>query len=167
MLCGENWLAEWVLVYLFKLTCMSFKVTLYCTCINYKIGWIILKETIVKEKKKKMVLIRFSPKHHEPLLFLFFVCLFVFLCLINHRSRDQHLEFRTSFHKTISSEFLIQGNFKHTHFHERKSSGTHQRSAFHENTFKINKTLQERGTFYTNPINLDINLVWKSSYRSY
>ena len=29
-------------------------------------------------------------------------------------SRDQLLEFRTSFYKTISSEFLVQGNFKHT-----------------------------------------------------
>ena len=27
-----------------------------------------------------------------------------------------HLEFRTSFHQTISSAFLVQGNFKHTQF---------------------------------------------------
>ena len=36
--------------------------------------------------------------------------------IINQRSQDQLLEFRTSFHKTISSEFLVQGNFKHTQF---------------------------------------------------
>ena len=35
---------------------------------------------------------------------------------INHRSRDQLLEFRTNFYETISSEFLVQGNFKHTQF---------------------------------------------------
>ena len=34
----------------------------------------------------------------------------------NHRSRDQLLEFRTSFYETISSEFLVQRNFKHTQF---------------------------------------------------
>ena len=32
----------------------------------------------------------------------------------NHRSRDQLLKFRTSFYETISSEFLAQGNLKHT-----------------------------------------------------
>ena len=36
--------------------------------------------------------------------------------IFNHRSQDQLLEFRTSFYKTISSEFLVQGNFKHTQF---------------------------------------------------
>ena len=36
--------------------------------------------------------------------------------IFNHRSRDQLLEFRTSFYETISSEFLVQGNFKHTQF---------------------------------------------------
>ena len=36
--------------------------------------------------------------------------------IFNHRSRDQLLEFRTSFHETISSEFLVQGNFKYTQF---------------------------------------------------
>ena len=35
---------------------------------------------------------------------------------INHRSRDQLFEFRTSFYETISSEFLVQRNFKHTQF---------------------------------------------------
>ena len=34
----------------------------------------------------------------------------------NHRSWDQLLEFCTSFYETISSEFLVQGNFKHTQF---------------------------------------------------
>ena len=34
----------------------------------------------------------------------------------NHRSQDQLLKFQTSFYKTISSEFLVQGNFKHTQF---------------------------------------------------
>ena len=34
----------------------------------------------------------------------------------NHRSRDQLLKFCTSFYETISSEFLVQGNFKHTQF---------------------------------------------------
>ena len=36
--------------------------------------------------------------------------------IFNHRSRDQLLEFRTSFYETISSEFLVLGNFKHTQF---------------------------------------------------
>ena len=36
--------------------------------------------------------------------------------IYNHRSRDQLLKYRTSFYKTISSEFLVQGNFKHTQF---------------------------------------------------
>ena len=36
--------------------------------------------------------------------------------IFNHRSRDQLLEFRTSFYQTISSAFLVQGNFKHTQF---------------------------------------------------
>ena len=36
--------------------------------------------------------------------------------IFNHRSRDQLLEFRTSFYETISSLFLVQGNFKHTQF---------------------------------------------------
>ena len=36
--------------------------------------------------------------------------------IFNHRSRDKLLEFRTSFYETISSEFLVQGNFKHTQF---------------------------------------------------
>ena len=35
---------------------------------------------------------------------------------INHPSRDQLLEFRTSFYETISVEFLVQGNFNHTQF---------------------------------------------------
>ena len=35
--------------------------------------------------------------------------------IFNHRSRDQ-LEFCTSFYETISSEFLVQGSFKHTQF---------------------------------------------------
>ena len=47
--------------------------------------------------------------------------------IFNHRSRDQLLEFRTSFYETISSEFLVQGNFKHTqfsreHWHWRNSN---------------------------------------------
>ena len=47
--------------------------------------------------------------------------------IFNHRSRDQLLEFRTSFYETISSAFLVQGNFKHTqfsreHWHWRDSS---------------------------------------------
>ena len=36
--------------------------------------------------------------------------------IFNHRSRDQLLEFCMSFYETISSEFLGQGNFKHTQF---------------------------------------------------
>ena len=36
--------------------------------------------------------------------------------IFNHRSRDRLLEFRTRFYKTISSEFLVQENFKHTQF---------------------------------------------------
>ena len=36
--------------------------------------------------------------------------------IFNHRSRDQLLEFCTSFYETLSSEFLVQGNFKHTQF---------------------------------------------------
>ena len=36
--------------------------------------------------------------------------------IFNHRSRDLLLEFRVIFYKTISSEFLVQGNFKHTQF---------------------------------------------------
>ena len=36
--------------------------------------------------------------------------------IFNHRNRDQLLEFRTSFYETISSGFLVQGNFKHTQF---------------------------------------------------
>ena len=36
--------------------------------------------------------------------------------IFNHRSRDQLLGFRTSFYEIISSEFLVQGNFKHTQF---------------------------------------------------
>ena len=36
--------------------------------------------------------------------------------IFNHRSWDQLLEFRTSFYETISSELLVQGNFKHTQF---------------------------------------------------
>ena len=36
--------------------------------------------------------------------------------IFNHRSRNQLLEFHTSFYETISSEFLVQGNFKHTQF---------------------------------------------------
>ena len=35
---------------------------------------------------------------------------------LTNRSRDQLLEFRTSSYETISSEFLVQGNFKHTQF---------------------------------------------------
>ena len=42
--------------------------------------------------------------------------LYPFQTIFNHRSRDQLLEFRTSFYETISSEFLVQGNFKHTQF---------------------------------------------------
>ena len=38
--------------------------------------------------------------------------------IFNHRSRDQLLELCTSFYETISSEFLFQGNFKYTQFHE-------------------------------------------------
>ena len=34
----------------------------------------------------------------------------------NHCSRDQLLKFRTSVYETISSEFLVQGSFKHTQF---------------------------------------------------
>ena len=34
----------------------------------------------------------------------------------SHRSWDHLLEFRTSFYETIRSEFLVQGNFKHTQF---------------------------------------------------
>ena len=33
-----------------------------------------------------------------------------------HRSRNQLLQFHTSFHETISSEFFVQENFKHTQF---------------------------------------------------
>ena len=36
--------------------------------------------------------------------------------IFNNHSRDQLLEFRTSFYETISSEFLVQGIFKHTQF---------------------------------------------------
>ena len=36
--------------------------------------------------------------------------------IFSHRSWDQLLEFCTSFYETISSEFLVQGNFKHTQF---------------------------------------------------
>ena len=36
--------------------------------------------------------------------------------IFNHRSRDQLLEFCTSFYETISCEFLVQRNFKHTQF---------------------------------------------------
>ena len=36
--------------------------------------------------------------------------------IFNHRSQDQLLQFRTSFYKTISSEF--QGNFKPLNFQE-------------------------------------------------
>ena len=36
--------------------------------------------------------------------------------IFNHRSRDQLLKFCTSFYETISSEFRVQGNFKHTQF---------------------------------------------------
>ena len=36
--------------------------------------------------------------------------------IFNHRSRDQLLEIRTIFYETIISEFLVQGNFKHTQF---------------------------------------------------
>ena len=38
--------------------------------------------------------------------------------IFNHRSRDQPLEFRTSFYETIICEFLVQGNFKQINFHE-------------------------------------------------
>ena len=34
--------------------------------------------------------------------------------IFNHRSWDQLLKFHTSFYETIRSEFLVQGNFKHT-----------------------------------------------------
>ena len=37
----------------------------------------------------------------------------------NHHSLDKLLEFHTSFYETISSEFLVQGSFKHTHFFTR------------------------------------------------
>ena len=40
--------------------------------------------------------------------------------IFNHRSRDQLLKFRTHFYETISSEFLVQGNFKHTQFFSRE-----------------------------------------------
>ena len=36
--------------------------------------------------------------------------------IFNHCSRDQLLQFCTSFYETIFSEFLVQGNFKHSHF---------------------------------------------------
>ena len=36
--------------------------------------------------------------------------------IINYRSRDQLLKFRTSFHETISSEFFFQKTFKQTQF---------------------------------------------------
>ena len=36
--------------------------------------------------------------------------------IFNHCSRDQLLKFRMSFYETISSEFLVQGNFRHTQF---------------------------------------------------
>ena len=36
--------------------------------------------------------------------------------IINHRSRDQLLEFRTSFYETISSECFVQWNLKHTQY---------------------------------------------------
>ena len=42
--------------------------------------------------------------------------LYPFQTIFNHRSPDQLLEFRTNFYETISSEFLVQGNFKHTQF---------------------------------------------------
>ena len=40
--------------------------------------------------------------------------------IFNHRSRDQLLEFRTSFYETVSSEFLVQGNFKHTQLSQER-----------------------------------------------
>ena len=36
--------------------------------------------------------------------------------IINHRSRGQLLQFRPSFYQKISCEFLVQGNFKYTHY---------------------------------------------------
>ena len=36
--------------------------------------------------------------------------------IFNHRSWDQLIEFHMSFYETISSEYLVQGNFKHTQF---------------------------------------------------
>ena len=33
-----------------------------------------------------------------------------------HHNQDQLPEFHTGFYKTINSEFLVQGNFKHTQF---------------------------------------------------
>ena len=36
--------------------------------------------------------------------------------ILNHHSRDKLLEFRSSFHETIGSDFLVQGNFKHIQF---------------------------------------------------
>ena len=42
--------------------------------------------------------------------------LYPFETIFNHCTRDLLFEFRTSFYETISGEFLIQGNFKHTQF---------------------------------------------------
>ena len=38
--------------------------------------------------------------------------------IFNHRSRDQLLEFRSSFYETISSEFLVQGISSTLYFYE-------------------------------------------------
>ena len=40
--------------------------------------------------------------------------------IFNHCSLDQLLEYRMSFYKTISSEFLVHGNFKNTQFSQEQ-----------------------------------------------
>ena len=52
------------------------------------------------------------------LMELFMICghLYPIQTIFIHRSRNQLLEFRTSFYETISSELLVQGNFMHTLF---------------------------------------------------
>ena len=36
--------------------------------------------------------------------------------ILNHRTRNQLLEFHTNFYEIIGSDFLVQGNFKHIQF---------------------------------------------------
>ena len=59
-----------------------------------------------------------KPYHEKPLIRDCFNHKYPvpFQTIFNHHSRDQLLEFCTSFYETISSEFLVQGNFKHTQF---------------------------------------------------